>query len=77
MSKAAMTRKLNAERKARLEMLQVQARATVATGRCPDCGAGIRRNMSMTGWYQCEQYGADGFRKDSNKPACAWQAFTE
>lgn len=75
--KAAETRKRNLESKARIEKAQAETRAIVATGKCPHCGSGIRRNMAMTGWYQCEQYGAEGFRKDSTKPACSWQGFTE
>lgn len=54
-----------------------EARAVVMTGQCPYCGAGIRRNLALPGWHQCEQYGASGFRKDSNKPACGFQTFTE
>lgn len=51
--------------------------AIVATGTCPQCGAGIHRNLALTGWWQCDQFGADGFRKDSSKPSCSWQTFTE
>jgi hypothetical protein len=54
-----------------------EAAAIIKSGKCPKCGAGLRRNSSMTGWWQCEQYGSDGFRKDSTKPACSWQTFTE
>lgn len=45
------------------------------TGVCPQCGAGLHHNYSMTGWYQCDQYGAEGFRKDSSKPSCSFQFF--
>jgi hypothetical protein len=31
----------------------------------------------LTGWWQCSQYGAEGFRADSTKPSCGWQGFTE
>ena len=51
--------------------------AVVTAGKCPCCGATVRRNLALTGWWQCAQYGADGFRKDSSKPACSWQGFTE
>jgi hypothetical protein len=57
--------------------IRSEARAVVATGLCPRCGARLRRNGALAGWYQCEQYGADGFRKDSSKPACSFQTFTE
>ena len=53
------------------------ARYAVARNKCPVCGATLRRNLSITGWWQCSQYGAEGFRADSSKPACSWQGFTE
>ena len=53
-----------------------EAIAIVNTGKCPICGGGLRRNMSMTGWWQCQQLGAVGFRKDADKPSCDWQTFT-
>lgn len=57
--------------KARAEVVQA-----VSSGHCPTCGAAIKRNLAITGWWQCEQFGAEGFRKDPNKPACNWQGFT-
>jgi len=51
--------------------------AIVRAGVCPICGAKLRRNLSLTGWWQCEQLGAVGFRKDASKPGCSWQNFTE
>ena len=53
------------------------AQAIVDKNKCPDCGAGLRRNSSMRGWWQCEQFGADTHRKDASKPSCAFQTFTE
>lgn len=64
-------------RLARIQRAQAETRRIVAGGACPDCGAGIRRNASLTGWYQCAQFGAVGFRADATKPPCAWQGFTE
>ncbi len=61
---------------AKLDALQAEARKIVNTGVCPDCGAKLKRNLSITGWWQCEQYGSVGFRKDENKPACPFQCFT-
>lgn len=52
-------------------------RAIVAENRCPTCGKGIRRNLSLTGWWQCEQFGTPQFRKDAELPHCNWQCFTE
>lgn len=72
-----MTRAEKIESRKRIEAAQAATRAIVTTGVCPDCGAGLRRNNSLTGWWQCQQFGAEGFRKDSSKPSCNWQGFTE
>ena len=61
------------EREARLE----GERAIVATGQCPQCGRKIRRNLALTGWFQCSQFGAVGFRADASAPSCNWQTFTQ
>lgn len=63
--------------RARIEKAQAEARKIVATGACPDCGRPLRRNLSMTGWWQCEQLGAPGFRKDATLPPCSFQCFTD
>jgi predicted nucleic acid-binding Zn ribbon protein len=52
-------------------------RAIVETGHCPDCGAPLRRNLALAGWWQCSQYGAEGFRADDSKPSCNFQCSTE
>lgn len=78
-SQSARARK-SAERaaaQARIEKAHAEARAIVATGKCPDCGAALRRNLSLTGWWQCSQFGAEGFRADASKPSCSFQTFTE
>ena len=67
----------NACYKARMSKLYALAQEVVSKGVCPTCGASLKRNLSLTGWWQCEQYGAEGFRKDSTKPACSFQTFTE
>lgn len=79
----AMSKEERAARKAeRIEsarrIAEAQARTVeiVKTGKCPTCGCGLRRNLALTGWWQCEQFGAEGFRKDSAQPACGWQGFT-
>lgn len=64
-------------RTARIAAGHMEAQAALASGKCPTCGAGVRRNLSLTGWVQCDQFGAEGFRKDSSKPSCSWQGFTE
>lgn len=54
-----------------------QAQAHVKRGICPNCGCGIRRNNSMTGWFQCDALGAVGFQTGDGigKPACNFQFF--
>lgn len=49
----------------------------VSGGKCPECGRKLRRNLSLTGWYQCEQLGAVGFRADASLPSCSFQTFTQ
>jgi hypothetical protein len=73
----AEQKRINAERAKRIAAAQEAARKVVATGCCPDCGGKLRRNLSLTGWWQCEQYGAVGFRARPADPSCSWQAFTE
>lgn len=70
----AAARKASQERIARA---QADTRMIVETQECPLCGSRLRRNLSLTGWWQCEQFGAVGFRARSNEPACDWQGFTE
>lgn len=62
--------------KTKLDRIHDESVAIVKTGVCPQCGAGLHRNSSMTGWWQCDQYGSVGFRKDADKPACSFQCFT-
>jgi len=61
--------------KARMSAVYEEAAAIVATGKCPGCGSALRRNLSLSGWYQCEQFGTERFRKDSSKPECNFQIF--
>lgn len=75
--KAAETRARNKASKVRMDAIRAETIRIVATGTCPQCAAGIRRNSALRGWVQCDQFGSDGFRKDSTKPACSWQGFTE
>lgn len=65
---------------------KAKALAIVQGGVCPQCGAPLTRNITMTGWYQCAGYGKPGFRgrfdgsgKDHPEydalPACSFQVF--
>lgn len=73
----AARRAVVAERERRMEAAREETRAIVARGTCPDCGRKLRRNLSLTGWWQCSQLGAEGFRADPTNPSCDWQGFTE
>ena len=70
------------ERKAhtdRMTALKAEAAKIVATGKCPHCGTGLRRNLALAGWWQCDAYGEPSFRRPENreKPSCGFQTFTE
>jgi ribosomal protein L37AE/L43A len=54
-----------------------ETEAVVARGKCPQCGSGLRRNLALSGWWQCEQYGATSYRARPDDPSCSWQGFTE
>ena len=53
-----------------------EAKEIVQKGICPICGGKLKRNLSLAGWWQCEQLGAEIFRKDPTKPSCSFQIFT-
>lgn len=75
--KPRMTKAEKQAEAAKREASYAAARAIVATNCCPDCGRKLRRNLSLTGWWQCSQYGAVGFRDDASQPSCNFQTFTE
>lgn len=62
--------------KARRAKLYAENQAVVDTGKCPDCGSGLHRNLSLAGWWQCDRFGSEGFQKDPG-PKCDFQVFTE
>jgi len=71
------TKRRNAEALEHLAQIQAATRAVVATGKCPECGSKLRRNLSITGWWQCEQFGSEQFRARPQEKSCQWQGFTE
>lgn len=73
--KTADTRRHNVESKARIEASKAEMREIVATGSCPLCGGKLHENLSISGWWQCEQLGSEQFRKDPTKPSCPFQGF--
>lgn len=72
-----MTKAEKLAEKEKRETILKKARDIVQTGKCPDCGRALRRNLALTGWYQCSQFGAVGFRADASQPSCNFQTFTE
>jgi len=71
-------RRLGAKQSAqRIADAQAETRAIVATGACPRCGGALVRNLGLSGWWQCAQFGSPAFRRDPSKPPCPWQGFTE
>ncbi len=46
---------------------------------CPKCGLPLRRNLALTGWWQCAAFGQAQFRESQYKtaPDCSFQTFTE
>ena len=56
-----------------------ESAAIVAKGCCPQCGLGLRRNLALTGWWQCGAYGEPDFRPSEYRaaPKCSFQTFTE
>ena len=64
------------EQTARIAREHFNTEVAYERGQCPMCGRGVRRNWSITGWIQCEQFGAVGFRADGSMPSCSWQGFT-
>ena len=79
-AKPLTQRQINAQQraasKARMEAAYVEARSIVATGKCPRCGSALKRNLSITGWWQCGQFGEPPFRLNSKGPECNWYCMT-
>ena len=74
---ARLRKRVVAQHAARMAERHAEAEQIVGTGKCPECGAALRRNNALAGWWQCSQFGAEGFQADPNKPACSFQTFTE
>ena len=70
-------RECNRCHKAHMDALRAEARKIVETGKCPQCGSGLRRNLALAGWWQCAQFGAVTHRARPQDPSCDFQTFTE
>lgn len=64
---------------ARIATAKAEAGRVVATGTCPQCGTKLRRNLALTGWWQCGAFGRPDFRQPEccDLPDCSFQCFTE
>lgn len=71
-----MTRQKRNGHQARMDKIHAEAQAIVASGKCPDCGAGLHENLAILGWFQCDRSGAKGFRRDLTGSPCSFQCFT-
>ena len=60
----------------RIEAAQREAQEAARDCRCPKCGRPVRRNLALSYWIQCSQFGAPNFRADPQSPKCSWQGFT-
>lgn len=61
----------------RMSQIHSEIDSIVRSGKCPDCGKGLRRNLALSGWWQCEQFGDPQYRSNPDGPSCDWQGFTE
>ena len=75
----AERKRLRAESDARMAAAKAEAVRVVAGGVCPQCGAPLRRNLSLTGWWQCGAFGEVQFRSPGceERPKCSFQCFTD
>lgn len=69
-----MTKQQKTEARAKHLDLLRKALAIIKTGKCPQCGTKLYRNLALAGWYQCGHFGADGFQKEPG-PQCDFQIF--
>ena len=61
----------------RSAQIHAETQAIVTANRCPQCGRGVHRNLALSGWFQCDGFGAPERRRDPNGPGCSWQGFTQ
>lgn len=74
-----LRRQARLETQERIERAKQEARKIVAAGKCPVCETPLRRNLALSGWWQCGAYGEPQFRLAEHRdlPHCTFQTFTE
>lgn len=72
-----MTRKEKQAHIEKMNRIHAESQAIVMTGKCPQCGAKLHRNLALTGWWQCDRSGDGTFRRDATGNKCGFQCFTE
>lgn len=65
------------ECRAETQRIRAEAQRIVDTGRCPRCGDELERNLALSGWWQCANYGNRRLENGrSDNPNCGFQCFT-
>lgn len=75
----AETRRQNFLAKERMAKAKAEAQQHVERGTCPQCGLPLKRNLALSGWWQCAAFGEPTFRPAGFQAAakCSFQCFTE
>lgn len=62
---------------AHMAQLRAEADRVIATGKCPQCGTALVRNVAQSGWYQCGAYADERMRTPQFRglPSCSFQVF--
>ena len=62
--------------RANMDRLHAEAQAVVNTGKCPQCGLPLKRNLAITGWWQCVRCTDYPTPEYAQYPKCSFQCFT-
>ena len=57
-----MKKKTAIKRNSELDLIEIKNKQIVATGKCPKCGSELKRNLAISGWWQCGEYKQCGFQ---------------
>ena len=74
--RAAKKWEWNEYRERRIQIL-IRNLAIIRSKVCPLCGCGIHRNLSLSGWWQCNASGTEQYRVGDGigKPHCNFDCF--